>query len=147
MEEKETLMESKKDGGQTELAKRKAVLEEALKEYQAEEDALLAKIEEKDRQIASLKKTHLFIIVVSSSLSAIIFGVSWYPYADYLISHKGDAEALGEGGYLLVLPIVIGVFLLALIAIVVIGAKKSKRMRKLQEAKADLKRDYERMGR
>lgn len=146
MEEKETLIEPKKDEP-SELAKRKAVLEAAIQEYQAEEDALLAKIEEKERQIASLKRTHLFIVIATAILSAIIFGVSWYPYADYVISHKGDPEAMGEASYLLILPILVGLFLTAVIVIVIIGMKKSKQLRTLQAEKAKLKEEYERMGR
>ena len=146
MEEKETLIEPKKDEP-SELAKRKAVLEAALQEYQAEEGALLAKVKEKDKQIASLKRTHLFIVIATSILSAIIFGVSWYPYADYVISHKGDPEAMGEASYLFALPITLGVFLVAAIAIVIVGTKKSKQLRTLQAEKAKLKEEYERMGR
>lgn len=146
MDEKETLIEPKKDEP-SELAKRKAVLEAALQEYQAEEDALLAKVKEKDKQIASLKRTHLFIVIATSILSAIIFGVSWYPYADYVISHQGDPEAMGGASYLLILPILVGLFLTAVIVIVIIGTKKSKQLRTLQAEKAKLKEEYERMGR
>lgn len=146
MEEKETLIEPKKDEP-SELAKRKAVLEAALQEYQAEEDALLTKVQEKERQIASLKRTHLFIVIATAILSTIIFGVSWYPYADYVIFHKGDPEAMGEASYLLALPIALGVFLVAVIVIVIIGTKKSKQLRTLQAEKAKLKEEYERMGR
>lgn len=146
MDEKETLIEPKKDEP-SELAKRKAVLEAALQEYQAEEDALLAKVQEKDKQIASLKRTRLFIVIATSILSAIIFGVSWYPYADYVHSHKDDPSAMGEASYLLILPILVGLFLTAVIVIVIIGTKKSKQLRTLQAEKAKLKEEYERMGR